>query len=283
MFKKTAIIAGIGLALSATAQADYRWQLDANAGRTNIDVGRDDGDVDQFGVGGRFYFKDVDTGKGPLGEASFLDQSSYVGAGYKYTDLDDIVEDVDGDTYGIGGRYVLPLDSIPLIFEADWTRETPDFSDIDFYRFGFGAYITDNTTIVLSYRTSDVDETNDIDPGDIDAYSIDLKHLWHLSGDSAITVEGSYGLIDVEDNEINDGDDIDTWKIGGTWYVNKNLGFGLDFSRFDNFGIEEDTYGASAEWFVTEGIGLSLSYAHSEIDDTDVESDAVILGAELRF
>lgn len=99
----------------------------------------------------------------------------------------------------------------------------------------------------------------------------------------AITVEGSYGLIDVEDNDISDGDDIDTWKIGGTWYVNKNLGFGLDFSRFDNFGIEEDTYGASAEWFVNEDIGLSLSYAHSEIDDTDVESDAVILGAELRF
>ena len=107
--------------------------------------------------------------------------------------------------------------------------------------------------------------------------------MWHLSGDGAITLEGSYGLIDVEDNDINDGDDIDTWKIGGTWYVNKNLGFGLDFSRFDNFGIEEDTYGASAEWFVTEGIGLSLSYAHSEIDDTDVESDAVVIAAELRF
>ena len=72
-------------------------------------------------------------------------------------------------------------------------------------------------------------------------------------------------------------------NVGGTWYVNKNLGFGLNYSRFDNFGIEEDTYGASAQWFVTDGIGLSLSYAHSEIDDTDVESDSVVLGAELRF
>ena len=128
-----------------------------------------------------------------------------------------------------------------------------------------------------------MDETNDIDPGDIDAYSIDLKHLWHLSGDGAIALEGHYGLIDVEDNDINDGDDIDTWSVGGMWYVNNNLGFGLDFSRFDNFGIEEDTYGANAEWFINEQIGLSLSYAHSEIDDTDVESDAVILGAEIRF
>ena len=39
----------------------------------------------------------------------------------------------------------------------------------------------------------------------------------------------------------------------------------------------------SAEWFVNEDIGLSLGYAHSEVDDTDVESDAVVLGAELRF
>lgn len=283
MFKKTAIVAALGLAVSATAQADYRWQVDANAGRTNIDIGREDGDVDEFGIGGRFYIKEVDTSSGPLGEAAFLNQSSSVGAGYKYTDLDDIIEDVDGDTYGIDGRYVLPLESIPLIFEAEWTRETPDFSDIDFYRFGFGAYLTDTTTVVLSYRTSDVDETNDIDPGDIDAYSIDLKHLWHLSDESAIVVEASYGYINVEDNRINDGDDIDTWNVKGTWYVKRNLGFNLGFSRFDNFGIEEDTYGAGAEWFVTEKIGLSLDYAHSEIDDTDVESDAVILGAKIRF
>ncbi|MAT93672.1 MAG: hypothetical protein CME59_13825 [Halioglobus sp.] len=283
MFKKTAIAAAVGLTLSVGAQADYRWQLDGQAGRTNIDVGRDDGDVDQFGIGGRFYFDDVDTGNGPLGEAAFLDHASYVGAGYVYTDLDDIVDDLDGDTYEINARYVLPLDSIPLIFEGAWTRETPEFSDIDYFRIGFGAYLTDTTTVVLSYRTSDVDESDEVDAGDIDAYELAVEHLWHLDGDAAIKVEGSYGLIDVGDNDVNDGDDIDSWNIGGTWYINRNLGFGLAYSRFDNFGIEEDTYGVSAEWFVNEDIGLSLGYAHSEVDDTDVESDAVVLGAELRF
>jgi hypothetical protein len=282
MFKTIAWIAGLGLVLSATAQADYRWQIDGAAGRTNIDVGPDDGDVDQFGVGGTFYFNAVDTSKGPLGEAAFLDHSSYVSAGYLYTDLDDIVEDVDGDTYGIEGRYVLPLDSFPLIFEGSWTRETPDFSDIDTYSLGFGAYLTDNTTAVFTYRTTDVDETNAIDPGDIDAYEIAVEHLWHLSS-GAIKLDGSYGLINVDDNNINGGDDIDTWSIGGTWYVNNTLGFGVDFSRFDNFGIEEDTYGLGAEWFVSDRVGLSLRYAHSEVDDTDVESDAVLLGVEIRL
>ena len=282
MFKKTAIIAALGLALPVAAQADYRWQIDGGIGRTNIDVGRDDGDVDRVGLGGRFYFSEVDTGKGPLGEAAFLDQSSSIGGGWVYTDADDIVEDVDADSYTIDGRFVWDI-GLPLIFEGSWTRETPDFSDVDFYRFGFGAYLTDTTTVVVSYRTSDVDETNDIDPGDIDAYSIDLRHLWHLGGDGAIVVEGSYGLIDVEDNDINDGDDIDSWNIGGTWYLNQRLGFGANYGRFDNFGIEEDTYGIGAELFVTEGIGLSLNYEYSEIDDTDVEINAVVLAAELRL
>ena len=282
MFKKTALVAGLGLALATTAQADYRWQIDADAGRTNIDVGRDDGDVDRFGVAGRFYFNEVDTSKGPLGEAAFLDQSSFIFAGYIYTDLDDIIEDLDGDTYGISGRYVLGLDSIPLIFEGSWTRETPDFSDIDYYSFGFGAYLTDSTTVVLTYRTSDVDESDEVDAGDIDEYRIAVEHLWGLDS-GAIKLRGSYGWIDVDDNDINDGDDIDSWNIGGTWYVSESLGFGLDYNRFDNFGLEEDTYGASAEWFVTENIGLTLAYEHSEIDDTDIESDAVILSGEFRF
>lgn len=282
MFKKTAIIAGIGLAISTGAQADYRWEVDAAAARTNIDIGRDDGDVDKFAIGGSFFLDNVDTSKGPLSEAAFLDHSSYIGAGYIYTDLDDIVEDLDGDEYGINGRYVLDLDALPLIFEGSWSRQTPDFSDIDSYSLGFGAYVTDTTTVVFTYSTNDVDESDDIDPGDVDQYNLAVEHLWHLSN-GAIKLRGSYGFIDVDENEINDGDDIDSWNIGGTWYVNNNLGFGLDYSRFDNFGIEEDTYGATAEWFINEQVGLSLGLAHSEIDDTDVESDSIVLGARVRF
>lgn len=282
MFRKTALVAGLGLALSATAQADYRWQVDAFGERTNVDFGREDGDIDRYGIGGTFYLREVDTSKGPLGQATFLDQASWVSAGYVYTDLDDFVEDLDGDTYGIDARYVLGLDSIPLIFEAGWERQTPDFSDIDYYRVGFGAYLTPTTTAVFRYRTSDVDETNDIDAGDIDAYEIALEHYWRLST-GGIKLDGSYGWIDVDDNNINDGDDIDSWNVGATWYVNDNLGFGANYGRFDNFGLEEDTYSALAEWFVTENIGLTLRYTYSEIDDTDVDSDAVLLGGEFRF
>lgn len=273
MFKKTALIAGIGLAISVGAQADYRFEAQGAAGRTNIDIGRDDGDVDTFAIDGSFFLDSVDTGKGPLSEAAFLDHASSISAAYVYTDLDDIVEDQDGDEYGISGRYVLGLDSIPLIFEGSYSRTEPKFADIDTYSLGFGAYLTDTTTVVLTFANTDIDEV-----GDTDSYNLAARHLWELPNDGAIVLEGNYGVVDVEDD-----DDIDAFDLAGTWYVNKSLGFGTGYGRFDNFGVEADEYSVHGEWFVTEQIGLSLEYAYTEIDDTDVESDSVELGARVRF
>lgn len=277
MFKKTAIVATISLAISAAAQAQdsYRWQLDAAAGRSNIDVGRDDGDVDKFALGGRFYFQDVDTSKGPLGEAAFTDRASSIGASYVYTDLDDIVEDADGDQYNLDGRVVFNS----FIVEGAWTRETPEFSDIDYYSLGLGYYITDYTTIVGTYRTSDVEDSNNIDAGDIDEWNIGVEHLWLLGNDGAgFKLEGNYGWIDADE-----GDDIDSWNVAGTWYLNRALGIGANYSRFDNYGLESDTYGLGVEWFVFDGLALSAAYSYEEVDDTDVEVEAFLVGAELRF
>ena len=94
MFKKTVLVTSIALAVSAAAQAKeeavvtgdtfvdtYRWEIDGAASRTNIDPGPDDGDVDKFGIGGTFYFNDVDTTKGPRSEAAFLDHASNVSVG----------------------------------------------------------------------------------------------------------------------------------------------------------------------------------------------------------
>lgn len=273
MFKKTVMVAGIALAVSATAHADYRWEVDAAAGRSNIDIGPADGDVDAFGIGGSFYLDPVDTSKGPLTEAAFLDQASNISAAYVYTDLDDIVEDASGDQYLIEGRYVLGLDSIPLIFEGSYSRIEPDFSDIDTYTLGFGAYLTDTTTVVATFGNTDVDEG-----GDTDFYELSVKHLWNLSNDGAIALEGNYGSVDVDD-----ADDVDVFNVAGTWYVNNNLGFGARFGSFDAGGAEADAYAVFTEWFVTEQIAVSAEYEYSEVDDTDIEIDSFVIGARFRF
>jgi hypothetical protein len=280
MFKKTALVASIALAISATAQADYQFEVDAAVGNTNIDIGRDDGDIVKAAVGGSFFFESVDTSKGPLSEAAFLDHASSVSAAYSYVDADDIVDNLDGDEYGISGRYVLDLDALPLIFEGSWSRRTPDFSDIDYFSLGFGAYITPATTVIFTYRTSDVDDSDLVDAGDIDIYNLAVEHLWSFGNDSALKLAGEYGAIQVDGDDV---DDIDSWSVGATYYINDNIGFGTSFGRFDNFGLEEDAYGVHGEWFISEQIALSLAAKHSEIDDTEVERDSIVLGATLRF
>lgn len=276
MFRRTLIATAFGLAASTAAHADsFRWQVNGAAGQTNIDVGSNDGDVSQFGLSGRFYLQDVATDNGPLGEAAFIDQASSIGVAGVYTDVDDIVDDLDGDVYSIDGRFVLNR----FIIEGAYTRESPAFADIDRFRIGLGYYITDTTTIVATYGTSDVDDSDTIDAGDIDQWTIGGEHLWLLGNDGAgVKIEASYGWI-----EVDNSDDIDTFNLAGTWYISREIGIGANYGRFDNFGREADRYGLTAEWFVTEGIGLSAAFTHEELDDLDVEVDAFEIGAELRF
>jgi hypothetical protein len=120
MFKKTALVAGIGLALSVTAQADYRWELggDYTAGQYSADVktnagNRSSDDLDQ-NVGqlyGTWYMENVDTSKGPLSEAAFLDHASNITLYGKdgeldLNSLDSRLSDEDGQSFGFESRYV---------------------------------------------------------------------------------------------------------------------------------------------------------------------------------
>lgn len=277
MFKKTALVAGVALAISVTAQADYRWEVDAAAGRTNIDVDFDDGDIDKFTVGGSFYLDSVDTSKGPLGEAAFLDHASDISLRYVYTDADDIIEDLDGDEYNISGRYV--TDSAGWIFEGSFQRNEPNNAEIDTYSLGFGKYLTDATTLTVTYASADVD-----DGGDTDGYEASVEHLWHWSG-GGFKLEGNAGLINVEDN-----DDTNVINIAGTWYITDNLGLRFGTGYTETYNQEFLSTDVSVEWFITEQIALSAMLGYAESDDdlfddesSEAEITSAAIGARIRF
>jgi hypothetical protein len=279
MFKKTALIAGISLALSTTAQADYRWEADASAGLTNWDYGSDDGDVNAFGIGGSFFLESVNTSKGPLGEAAFLDHSSNISLNYVYTDADDIVDNLDGDQYRINGRYVIDAD-IPLIFEGSYQRDEPNDAEVDTYTLGIGAYVTDNTSLVVTYADADVD-----DGGDTDGWQLDLEHMWTWE-DGGFKLGGNAGYVNVDD-----GDDIDIYNIAATWYITNNLGLGVSTGYTDFSSQEFLSTDISIEWFITENIALSALVGYAESDDSirflsdeaDLERTRGAIGLTMRF
>lgn len=300
MFKKTAIIAGLGLAISGAAQAQqespvqeaivtgdkyidtYRWEIrgDYTHGEWSGN-GFDDTETDQFGIGGSWYFQPVDTTLGPRSEAAFLDHASDITIGYQYSEVDDNGIDIDGDKYGISGRYVL---GSGIILEAAFQRDEPIEAEIDTYRLSAGYYLTDTTSLIIDYADADADEG-----GDTDGWNARVEHFWGFSN-GGLKLEGNYGFINVDD-----ADDIDLYGLGATWYITQDFGIGASYDNRDFGQLESENYSLFAEWFVTRNIAVNLAWNHEEPDDfddgafldrlndLDLEYDAVTLGAKIRF
>ena len=72
------------LLLAATGAQAYQVELQGNVGYYDAEL--NDGNYN-VGVQGTYYFKDLDTSKGPLAEAAFLNQASSVSLGYSFGQL----------------------------------------------------------------------------------------------------------------------------------------------------------------------------------------------------
>ena len=270
MLRKTAIVAGITLALSATAQADYQWELGAGYARGDIDLGlNDDIDADVYAVSGSYFLQSVDTSKGPLSEAAFLDRASGINLNYTNTELSSDYDDADSQGYGAAGRFVAKESG--WLVDLAYLRSEPEDFEIDTYSIGAGKYIFENTAVILSYAETDVE-----DGGDTDGYNVAVEQLWLLS-QGGIKVDASYGFVNVDD-----ADDIDVYSLGGTYYINSNLGLGASYSNLDSSGDELEQWSLGAEWFINEQVAVSLAYSESEVDDTDFEIDTVAITIRIR-
>jgi len=271
MFKKTALVAGIGLALSVNAQADYRWELDAGYARGNFDYETknsplnidDDNDVDIFSVGGTYFLENVDTSKGPLGEAAFLDHASYFSLGFTDGEIDiSNADDEDGQTYTADMRYVAEGPGWKLsgvIVDVGFERAEPGDREVDTWSLGVGSYITQNTTIVLGYENVNVNNG-----GDADRWGADIQHFFAFDNGGLMTRANGGKTV------VSGIDDPTTWGLGATWYIGNNWGFGFDYTKEDASGFEVDGYSVNAEWFITENFAVELAYSDIEPDDINL-------------
>lgn len=300
MFKKTALVAGIGLAVSVAAQADYRWEVggDYTYGQISADVKNNEftsrsEDIDE-NIGrlyGTWYMENVDTSKGPLNEAAFLDHASNItifgsDGEVDLSSLDRDLNDEDGQSYGIDSRYVAEGPGWKLsgwLVDLGYERREPGDAEIDFYNIGIGKYITQNTTLVFDYQTINVNNG-----GDTDGYSVDLAHFFPFNnGGLKVDLGGGKTV-------VKNADDIDSWNVDGMWYLNNNLGFGAGYENTSQNGREADGWQVNADWFITESFALNLEYSQLTPDDQhipaelggghiELENEAVTLGALFRF
>jgi len=298
MFKKTALVAGIGLALSVTAQADYQWELGAGYTYGNYDtdikhnsngLSVDDPDEDIYGVSGTWYMENVDTSKGPLNEAAFLDHASSINVfatdGNVNFDSKDL-SDEDGQTYGIDMRYVAEGPGWKLsgwLMDLGYEYQEPGDRNVDIYHVGIGKYLTPNTTLVVDYQSLNVSNG-----GDTDGYSVDLSHFFAFSH-GGLKVDAGAGKV-----VISNADDVDVYTLDGTWYLTNNLGFGAGYQNTSQDGYEVNSWNVNANWFITESFAMDLSYGQDDFDDIDLpqaigggklelQKDVASVGAKFRF
>ena len=290
MFKKTALVAGIGLALSVTAQADYRWELGGNYTAGQTETNQADIDSSTGTLFGSWYMEDVDSSKGPLSEAAFLDHASDItlSGDYGEIDLGDVgLDDVNSQAYGVSGRYVAEGPGWKLsgwLVDLGYRHLEPnDNGDVEFdtYNIGIGNYITENTTLVLNYNAASINNS-----GDTDGYSADLEHMWLMSNGGGFKARASYGVVTVKE-----ADDIDTYNLGGTWYFTNNFGIGADYFNVAGLndaipgsdGLEFEGWQVTSEWFITEAFAVNLAGGQLEYDNLETDSDFASIGAKLRF
>jgi hypothetical protein len=273
MFKKTAIITGIALAMSAGAQADYDWELGAGytggtisqEAKNRVDKSqriKQDNDTDAFDVSGTWYMETVDTSKGPLGQAAFLDHASSItlGTGYNKTRVSQ-QNNPDGETYVADMRYVAEGPGWKLSgFLVDLGFERQELGDnkVDNWNVGLGKYITQDTTLVAEYKYQSL---NNGSGSGIDYYGGTIESFFAM-GDGGLMASANFGRSYVSNRE-----DVDSYGLAGTYYLGSNLGFGLSWEQSEEGGYEVNSYGVSAEWFISENFAVTLAYSDIAADD----------------
>jgi len=249
--KKLSLFVAVGAVIASPVFAnDYQAEI----GLTYGQIDYPSADLNTTTLFGEVFFDKVDTSKGPLGEASFLDKSSGLAA--TYTE----VEDADNNDWNLSGRFVLSSD---YIVEAS----AASINDSDTIGLGFGKYLTDTTDLVFSYAKND--------DADVDTFALDLHSVVALEGDASLayTLTAAY---------LNTAEDSGTSLSGDlTYYVNNNLGLGASYSRESISDLDISSWSVFVDWFVTGNLDLGLVYASADLDF--IETDTITGSLSYRF
>lgn len=257
------------------------------------------------GVQGTYYLKDVDSSKGPLAEAAFLNQASNVSAAYNYTkfDADKFNVNADVHSYGLKAEGYIPTKYVPVYASATYnhalTKGKVSDDNGDSYALEVGAMVVPNTLVAVGYTSTPdqfVLDTFKIMNNGVAAAAIDsvgairnktdagtarIKHVGQISGTNmAVGVEVA-GLF--ADNNM--------YGMNADLYLNPKLSVGATFigtdgkARLDEtrLGHFDQAWGANVNYFVTPAIGLGLSYLHANNVGANLDTDTVGVNAKFRF
>jgi hypothetical protein len=299
---KTRIPLAVALLSTTLSLPVFAYQFEVDAEYTDSETNFDnsfspDIDEDSTSFSATYYFSDVETNKGPLSVAAFLNRASSISAFYSDGEAEvDRTEISFSGPAPMGGISSYGFTSGPTFFIPDYDIETEEYfvsaqyvhaesgwlveasygyleedSDLDIdleqdiYGIGIGKYIAENTRLMLDY----VHTETDIDVGvssvsaDSELVNLGLFHVQELGNNTYYDVS-----LDVANIDPDGGDDSQVYSTSATYYFTSHVGVGVDISYVDGDDIDSTSYGISGEWFITENFAIRLSYVRTEIDES---------------
>lgn len=216
----------------------------AMASDFNVEVGGQYIDFDAssaYGADISVFFQPVSIEQGPFAEAGFLNRASNISAAY--------LREKDGDfnVYGIGGEFYFD----DFYLAISYGRIT-NGSSLNNYGVRVGYMLAENTRAHIGFERTDLGFF-----GDLDTYSIGVKHVVSLSADTAVNLEGAIGIADNGSNDF-------FYDFRADYYLSRSFGLGARFS-----GVESDNeWGLGARYFFTPRFSAGAEYSRASGDDT---------------
>jgi hypothetical protein len=234
MNKKIVSLAGaIGLALSAgVAASDYSFEL----GGQYVDFDF----TEAWGADATVYFQPVQTGNGPLAEAPFLNRASNVSFAYLREKNGNFDVPAVGAEFYFGNYYLA----------ANYTRFSNGFS-INDYGIRGGLMVAESTRATIGYNRSELPFGIDLD-----TYTVGLKHLMLLDGNTALNLEGEVGV-------ARNGSSEFAYAVQADYYLNPRFSLG---GRYSGIG-SDDEWGLGTRYFFTPRVSGGLEYTRADGND----------------
>lgn len=301
------------LVLAATAAQAYQTEVQGTVGYYDAEL--NDGNYNA-GVQGTYYFKDLDTSKGPLAEAAFLNQATSVSAAYSYGELTSDVNktisghnikgevEVEQQSYGIKGETYIPTSIVPVYASASYNHSKTKVNDFatqvtgqtddsgDRYALEVGAMVTPNLLVAAGYTNiaahQSLDTFNLLNNGfmlaTMEARSInDDKDAFTARTKYLGAIDGTNMFIGFEAGLVYGEESM--YQLKSDLYVTPKLGFGVSYTEgsYKSATIPTSAVGVNASYFVTPNISVGANYVYANGETGAPDAQLGGLNAKFRF
>ncbi|MEG0482293.1 MAG: porin Omp33-36 [Acinetobacter sp.] len=292
---------GLATALLLAMTGAQAYQFEVQGQSEYIDTTVNDKDF-TGGLQGTFYFKDVDSSKGPLAEAAFLNQASNVSLAYNYGELGSNGIDITAHNYGAKAEAYLPTPYLPVYASASYSHTILDSKNNnasddqgDRYALEFGALATNNFLVAVGY-------TSAADQAAIDAFNVMGNGVAKATAEAAtigedqdaITARTKYvGGIDGTNMAVGFESgiiygDATAYQLKTDLYLNPKLSVGASYAASSYEGTPDSAWGANVNYFITPAIAVGASYVNANYEANKGEAvsfagDTQTVGVNAKF